>query len=122
MSAPTSPNVPAALTADLVAVLAFCAAGRRSHDEGVTLGGLIRTAWPFLAGAALGWLLSRGWRSPTAVAPTGVTIWLTTVITGMLLRRATSQTVAASFIVVASLVTASLLLGWRSALELAGRR
>jgi hypothetical protein len=37
-----------------------------------------------------------------------------TVIVGMLLRKASSQGVAASFVVVASLVTAVLLLGWRA--------
>jgi hypothetical protein len=37
-----------------------------------------------------------------------------TVVVGMLLRKATSAGVAASFIVVASSVTALLLLGWRA--------
>jgi hypothetical protein len=58
-------------------------------------------------------VISRGWRAPTALAPTGVIVWLSTVIIGMVLRKASSQGVAASFIVVASVVTALLLLGWR---------
>jgi hypothetical protein len=37
---------------------------------------------------------------------------------GMLLREATSAGVAASFVVVASSVTALLLLGWRAVLHL----
>ena len=41
-------------------------------------------------------------------------MWVCTVVVGMLLRKATSQGVAPSFIVVASLVTAVLLLGWRA--------
>jgi len=41
-------------------------------------------------------------------------VWLCTVVVGMLLRKATSAGVAASFIVVASSVTALLLLGWRA--------
>lgn len=92
----------------------FCAVGRRSHAEGLTVAGVAETAWPFLSGALIGWLLSRGWRHPTALAPTGLTVWLATVIVGMVLRKATSQGVAISFIVVASLVTALLLLGWRA--------
>lgn len=92
----------------------FCAVGRRSHAEGLSLTGVTQTAWPFLTGALAGWLLSRGWRNPTALAPTGVTVWLATVIIGMSLRKATSQGVAVSFVVVASLVTALLLLGWRA--------
>ncbi|MGY4654617.1 DUF3054 domain-containing protein [Mycobacterium sp. URHB0021] len=104
-----------ALAADVVCVVVFCMIGRRSHAEGITLSGLAETAWPFLAGAGVGWLLSRGWRRPVAVAPTGVAVWLCTVVIGMLLRKASSQGVAVSFIVVASLVTALLLLGWRGA-------
>lgn len=92
----------------------FCAVGRRSHAEGLSLPGVTQTAWPFLTGALAGWLLSRGWRNPTALAPTGVTVWLATVIIGMALRKATSQGVAVSFVIVASLVTALLLLGWRA--------
>ncbi|MCX2931856.1 DUF3054 domain-containing protein [Mycobacterium sp. CVI_P3] len=103
----------AALAGDVLCVLVFCALGRRSHAEGLTLSGIAETAWPFLSGTVIGWLISRGWRAPTAVAPTGVIVWLSTVVVGMLLRKASSQGVAASFIVVASVVTALLLVGWR---------
>jgi hypothetical protein len=102
-----------AAIADVVGVLLFCAVGRRSHAEGVTAAGVAETAWPFLVGTALGWLLSRGWRRPTALAPTGVVVWLCTVVVGMLLRRATSAGTAVSFIVVATAATAVMLLGWR---------
>lgn len=113
---------PAWLGIDVVAVLIFCALGRRSHDEGVDLSGLAATAWPFLVGTATGWLLSRGWRRPTAVAPTGVIVWISTVLIGMALRAATSAGVAWSFVAVASTVTAVFLLGWRAAFELVARR
>lgn len=104
-----------ALAADTAAVLTFCAIGRRSHAEGVTVTGVAETAWPFLTGTAAGWLLSRGWRRPTALTPTGLVVWLSTVVGGMLLRALTSRPVAAPFIVVASSFTAALLLGWRAA-------
>ena len=117
-----SRQVVTALAADVVCVLLFCAVGRRSHAEGVTVEGVAGTAWPFLTGTAVGWLVSRGWRSPTAVTPTGVVVWLCTVAVGMLLRKASSQGVAVSFIVVASLVTALLLLGWRAGATLVGGR
>lgn len=110
------------LLVDVVAVLVFCSVGRRSHAEGLTIGGVATTAWPFLAGTVVGWLLSRAWRRPTAVAPTGVIVWLCTVVVGMLLRKAGSAGVAASFVVVAASVTAVLLLGWRAAVGLALRR
>ncbi|ORV88398.1 hypothetical protein AWC11_14825 [Mycobacterium interjectum] len=110
------------LAGDVIAVLVFCAVGRRSHDEGLNLGGIATTAWPFLSGTLVGWLVSRAWRRPTAVAPTGVIVWLCTVVVGMLLRKVSAAGVAASFVVVAASVTAVLLLGWRAVAELAVRR
>ncbi len=107
---------------DVVAVLVFCAVGRRSHDEGLSVTGVATTAWPFLSGTAVGWLASRGWRRPTAVVPTGVVVWLCTLAVGMLLRKATSAGVAASFVVVAASVTAMLLLGWRVVVGMIVRR
>jgi Protein of unknown function (DUF3054) len=107
-----------ALVADIVCVIVFCTIGRRSHAEGLTVAGVAHTAWPFLAGAAVGWLLIGGWRRPFTVIPTGVVVWVCTVAVGMLLRKATSTGVSASFVVVASLSTAVLLLGWRAAAAL----
>lgn len=103
-----------ALAADAVCVVVFCTIGRRSHAEGLTVTGIAETAWPFLAGTAVGWLLAQGWRRPIAVIPTGLAVWLATVVVGMVLRKATGQGTATSFIVVASLTTAVLLLGWRA--------
>jgi peptidoglycan/LPS O-acetylase OafA/YrhL len=110
------------LAADVVAVLVFCALGRRSHDEGLSIRGVAETVWPFLTGTVVGWLVSRAWRQPTAVVPTGVIVWLCTVVLGMLLRKASSAGVAASFVVVAATVTAVLLLGWRAAVGVTLRR
>jgi peptidoglycan/LPS O-acetylase OafA/YrhL len=107
--------------ADAVCVLAFCAVGRRSHAEGVTISGVAGTAWPFLVGAAVGWLMSRGWRRPLAVVPTGLTVWVCTIAVGMVLRKANSGGVAVTFVVVASTVTALLLLGWRGIAALVRR-
>jgi hypothetical protein len=111
-----------ALVADLACVLAFAASGRRSHSESLTAAGVAGTAWPFLVGTVVGWLLSRGWRRPAAVAPTGVTVWVCTVVVGMMLRRASAQGTAVSFVVVAALVTGALLLGWRAAARALARR
>ena len=113
---------PAWLALDLLGVLVFCALGRRSHDEGLNITGVATTAWPFLTGTVVGWLASRAWRRPTAVVPTGVVVWLCTVVVGMVLRKASSAGVAASFVVVAASVTALLLLGWRAAAGLMLRR
>ncbi len=102
-----------ALAADVACVIVFCAIGRRSHAEGLTVPGVAETAWPFVSGTAVGWLASRAWRRPTSLAPTGLAVWLCTVVVGMALRKATSAGTALSFVVVAFLSTAILLLGWR---------
>ncbi|MDN5605685.1 MAG: DUF3054 domain-containing protein [Kocuria sp.] len=114
-SAPVWPYV----AADVVLVILFAAIGRSSHGEG--LAGTALTAWPFLVGAAVGWLLSRAWRAPASLAPSGVTIWLATVIVGMLLRAATGSGTHWSFIVVATIANAVFLLGYRMLARLAAK-
>ncbi len=111
-----------ALATDIVCVVVFCTIGRRSHAEGLTLTGIAETAWPFLVGTLTGWLASRAWQRPAALVPTGIVVWLCTVVVGMLLRKLTSAGVAPSFVVVASLSTALLLLGWRAGTALLSRR
>ena len=111
-----------ALLADVACVVVFCTIGRRSHAEGITLGGVAETAWPFLTGTAVGWLTARAWRRPTVVTPTGLVVWIATVAVGMLLRKLTSQGTALSFVVVATIVTAVLLVGWRGVAAALARR
>ncbi len=107
-----------ALFADIVCVVVFATIGRRSHAEGLTAAKIAQTAWPFLAGTGVGWLLIGGWRRPFTVIPVGVVVWVCTVVVGMVLRKQTSAGVSTSFVVVASLSTAVLLLGWRAAAAL----
>ncbi|QKT08898.1 DUF3054 domain-containing protein [Gordonia sp. X0973] len=112
--------------ADAVLIVVFATVGRMSHAEGITLLGVADTAWPFLAGAAVGWSLlyvyarvgSSDWfgaRSfrPERVIPFGVAVWLFTVVVGMVLRRVSHQGTATSFIIVATIVLGLFLLGWR---------
>lgn len=122
MARPESKAIALGAAVDVVCVLVFCTVGRRSHDEGLTVAGIAETAWPFLTGTVLGWLLIRGWRQPTALVPTGVAVWVATVVVGMALRKATGQGTALSFLVVASTATAILLLGWRGVAAIRNRR
>lgn len=110
-----------ALAADIACIAAFTALGRRNHQEAVSLAGVAETAWPFLTGAAIGWLVSRGWRRPVALS-TGITVWVCAVAVGMVLRRVTSAGTAPSFVLVATLATGVLLLGWRAAVGRAEAR
>ncbi len=110
--APVTPVVAGLL--DGVLVLGFAALGRASHDRGDPVTAAALTAWPFLAGAALGWVLVR-WRSgrwPLAVGP-GATVWGCAVAGGMALRAVFGQGTALPFVLVATGALGVLLLGWR---------
>ncbi len=101
---------------DAGVIVLFSAIGRRSHDEG-GLGdnglGLATTAWPFLAGAAVGWVIARGWTGPCDAKRTGAIVWASTLVGGMLLRAATGQGVQTSFVIVAGAFLGAGLVGWR---------
>ncbi|MDT2008976.1 DUF3054 domain-containing protein [Rhodococcus opacus] len=107
-----------ALAIDVVLVIVFCAIGRRSHDEANALTGLATTAWPFLTGLAVGWLatiaLYRDKFDAFLIVPTGIVVWLSTLVVGMLLRVVSGQGTALSFVIVAGTVLAVFLLGWRA--------
>ena len=103
------------MLADTCLVLAFVIIGRASHHASGGLAGLASTAWPFLAGVAAGELLARSWRRPAAIVPTGVIVWLSTVIVGMTLRVVAGQGTAVAFIAVALAFLGLFLLGWRLA-------
>ncbi|MCB0880635.1 MAG: DUF3054 domain-containing protein [Thermoleophilia bacterium] len=106
-------RTPLILATDIVAVLAFALAGRRSHDEGAAVAGVVRTALPFAGGVVAGWLACRAWRDPAAGA-TGLVVWVAAVAVGMLLRVAfTDGGAPASFVAVATVALGVLILGWR---------
>ncbi|WP_426321120.1 DUF3054 domain-containing protein [Microbacterium sp. E-13] len=110
-----------ALALDIVLVAAFAAIGRASHDSEVWTG-LWQTAWPFLAGLAIGWLATRAWRAPAAPVRTGLGVWALTVAGGMLLRGLSGQGIALPFILVASVTLLVALVGWRLVAALVHRR
>ncbi|MBT2550752.1 DUF3054 domain-containing protein [Arthrobacter sp. ISL-65] len=103
----------AAAAADFILILTFAAIGRDAHARGESVVGILFTAWPFLAGAAVAWLLLRLWRRPLALWPAGVAVWLGAVAIGMALRALTGQTVVLPFVIVALLSLAVFLLGYR---------
>jgi peptidoglycan/LPS O-acetylase OafA/YrhL len=102
-----------AVLLDVCCVLVFVVIGRASHTKGETLGGIASTAWPFLAGLAAGWVVSRAWRRPFALRPAGVIVWLLTVALSMVLRVVSGQGTAVAFVVVALAFLGLFLLGWR---------
>jgi len=119
---PGTASAVGALALDAALVLVFAIIGRSSHAEGLDVVGVWGTAWPFLAGLAVGWGLARAWRHPLAPWPTGVIVWAATLVVGMLLRVASDQGVQVAFVVVAALTLAILLVGWRGIAALIARR
>ena len=102
-----------ALIIDVCCVVVFVAIGRAAHHHGESAGGLVSTAWPFLAGLAAGLAATRAWRRPAAIVPAGLGAWLGTVAVGMLLRVVAGQGTALAFIGVALAFLGLFLLGWR---------
>ncbi len=98
---------------DLVIVVLFVSIGRSVHDHGVSLAGLTSTAWPFVAGLIIGWLIVMI-RRRSGVAPLdGLIVSLATVSVGMILRVISGQGTAAAFILVALAFLGAMMIGWR---------
>jgi len=97
--------------ADVFFVLAFVVVGRANHEAGESLAGVASTAWPFLAGLAIGEVATRAWRRPAALVPTGVGVWVATVAFGQVLRVVSGQ--GTDFVFAAFL--GLFLIGWRLA-------
>lgn len=108
---------------DAVLVVAFAAVGRLSHDEPLTPAGIADTAWPFLVGLGIGWAIVAGTRHrvPVSVAD-GVPVWISTVAGGMLLRWLVGDGTALAFVIVATIMLGTLLLGWRAVAARRARR
>jgi hypothetical protein len=111
-----------AFVVDAVLVLIFAAIGRASHQEDPL--GFLLTAWPFLvalvAGHVIAALVPMRPRRPWSLG-WGVVVWFVTVAGGMLLRIVSGDTVETPFIIVASVVLAVFLIGWRLATMLVRR-
>ena len=109
----TRPSRRAVITAaivDVVAVVVFVAIGRRNHNEGTALSGILGVAAPFLIALGASWIGLRTWREPFNRASL-IATWVITVFVGLLLRRLVfDRGIATSFIIVAT-ITLGVLLG-----------
>jgi hypothetical protein len=107
---------------DLALLLVFAASGRRTHEHGVSVTGVLETAWPFLLAYLVTAFAARAWRFPASLWPTAVTLWLGTVVGGLALRSLSGGGTAVSFQVVTLLVLGAFLLLPRAVLRRAGQR
>lgn len=136
---------------DAVCVLVFAAGGRSSHEELISVGGVAATAWPFLVGLGVGWVVllaaargtgtagpdaagtgaaaatstARGTRARwdhLALFPAGCLLVLASWALGMGLRLLTDQGASGAFPLVALAFLTLTLVGWRAAATLVSRR
>ena len=117
----TNPSrvVALAVLFDAVSVLVFVAIGRRNHDDESSnvVGGVASVAAPFLIALAVAWAVTAAQpsrRSRPFAVRTGLVVWPITVVVGMLLRRFVfDRGTALSFVIVATIATGVLFIGWR---------
>ncbi|GAB3705161.1 DUF3054 domain-containing protein [Mariniluteicoccus flavus] len=97
---------------DVTLVMTFLLISRVSHERSLAPATVWQTTWPFLAGLAVGWVMTRSWRNPlTEVSALGV--WACTVAGGFLHRYLMRPQPKTADVVVAVLVLGFLLCGWR---------
>lgn len=112
--APSTRGVVTAAVLDVISILAFVTIGRRNHQEGVTVAGVVETAAPFLLALAVAWVAARAWRRPASVG-TGLVIWAVVMVVGMGLRHwVFGSGIALSFMMVAGAFLAVTLIGRRA--------
>jgi Protein of unknown function (DUF3054) len=115
-------RIPAlALAADVVAVVVFAAVGRASHDESGSALGLIVTAAPFVLGLGAAWATPVVRARPTALR-SGLIVAAATAVIGLLVRFAFTDRLPLTFVLVATISLAVLLMGWRGLAALVAHR
>ncbi len=121
MSTPATPRGSAvsAFVFDLIALLVFAFLARLAHDDGAgfSISRWLDTAWPFLLGGVIVWGVL--WFSALGnrtgyEARTAIPVWLTSVIVGLAIWGLRHGAVPHwSFMLVATVMSALLLFGWR---------
>ena len=106
---------------DVVAVLSFVAIGRTVHTRGGGVGGLASTAWPFLVGLGIGWLVVTARHRDGTGLVDGAVVVVTSVTVAMVLRVLTGPGTAVAFIAVALAFLGAVMVGGRLAVGGLGR-
>lgn len=100
---------------DAVLIVVFSTFGRGAHAEGLGAAQVWGTAWPFLVGLVVGWLILLVARRAPGAVGSGVAVWISSLVVGMVIRGIGDGRVPHwSFIIVAAVVTAVFLIGWRA--------
>ena len=110
---------------DILAIFFFAVLARLAHntpEDSFTFINILDTWWPFAFGVLLGTALIKNEPNPRAVS-SGAIVWLGTVVVGLAVWATRNSAVPHwSFILVASVMSALLLLGWRAASNAVARK
>lgn len=112
---------------DVIAIFVFAVLARLAHNtesDPFTFANILDTWWPFLIGVVVAHPLAAATKKPTAsVAPGGVIVWVVTAVIGLGIWAIRNAAMPHwSFILVATIMSGLLLLGWRTIAAFAGRR
>lgn len=112
---------------DVVAIFVFAVLARLAHNtesDPFTFMNILDTWWPFLIGVVLAHVLAAVVKKhPEPVAPGGVLVWVVTVVVGLGIWAIRNAAMPHwSFILVATIMSGLLLLGWRAIAAFVGRR
>jgi hypothetical protein len=110
------------LLIDVALVVLFAGLGRRSHERGLSVLGIMETAAPFLVALLVFAAVTRFPTTSNRVWPHGVVLWVGTVALGLILRVLTGATAALPFVIVAAVTLGILLLGRRAVASLVAAR
>ncbi|MHC9595991.1 DUF3054 domain-containing protein [Corynebacterium diphtheriae] len=104
------------LAIDVLAVLIFAILARAAHG-GLEIAHILDTWWPFTIGTILGWIIQRE-KQPLTFTH-GAVIWVSTAATGLIFWGLRHGAIPHwSFVIVATVMSGILLLGWRGLLAL----
>ena len=111
-------SVTRTIVMDFFAIFTFAVLARLAHDtesDPFTLTNVLNTLWPFLIGGAIGHAIcAAAKKHPLPLAPGGIIVWLATAATGLIIWAVRNGAVPHwSFIIVATVMSALLLLGVR---------
>lgn len=109
---------------DALAILAFAIFARLAHKaEPFGVVSVFNTWWPFLIGVVIAWIFLQVQKRPAVSWTSGAIVWACAVFAGLGFWAGEHGRVPhISFIIVATVMSGLLLMGWRLVARLAGRR
>ncbi|MBG6083380.1 DUF3054 domain-containing protein [Zhihengliuella flava] len=110
------------LLLDAVLIIIFAAIGRRTHEHGLDVLGVLGTAAPFLLALLALASMTRYPVTSDRLWPQGVMTWLGVVAFGLALRVIFGDTAALAFVIVTTVTLGILLLGRRLVTGFLARR